>query len=146
MGAMNNSRSKARVSTQVQSPSVIYLHLLRTPHAMLLESTNTFGIRRADCIRHAGQVLRRISSISCAKPTRTRTGHTIPILTHTTQQGQRRARRQSCRAPPEVWNSRRRIYTLYCGFGGSTGHSNPDFQVLALIWILPRFTPKNTFF
>jgi len=141
MGAMNNSRSKARVSTKVQSPSVISLHLLRTPHAMLLQSTNTFGKTVQDVQDKSFGVFRA----SHAQNPHAR-GHTIPILTRTTKRGQRRARRQSCRAPPEVRNSRRRIYTLYCGFGGSTGHSNPDFQVLALIWILPRFTPKNTFF
>jgi len=49
------------------------------------------------------------------------------------------------RAPPEVRNSRRRIFELYCGFGGSTGHFDPRFQVRALFWILPLFTPNKTF-
>jgi len=53
---------------------------------------------------------------------------------------------RSCCAPPEVQNSSRRIFALYCVLGGSKGHFNPRFQVLALLWILPLFTPKNIFF
>jgi len=34
----------------------------------------------------------------------------------------------------------------HCICGGSTGHVDPRFQVLALSWILPLFTPTNTFF
>jgi len=39
----------------------------------------------------------------------------------------------------------RRFCALYCVFGSPTGCSNPCFQVLALFWILPLSTPKNTF-
>jgi hypothetical protein len=46
----------------------------------------------------------------------------------------------------EVRNSSRRIFALYCVFGDCTGRFNPRFQVLALFWILPLFTPTNTFF